>query len=133
MPVAQRDLVEQVCVASRAINPVSIPVLKIVLQYFFEIFRDDKNYRSKRSNKFDATAPKMKFYKPKKDKAKKVEKLVENAEPPKRVDVRKVSYMQTLRILRPDLDDDQLEQAWSIYHALIARADFRKEKETVPA
>jgi hypothetical protein len=133
MPAAQRDLVEQVCVASRPINPVSIPVLKIVLQYFFEIFRDDKNYRSKRSKKFDATAPKIKFYKPKKDKAKKVDKTVENTEPPKRVDVRKVSYMHTLRILRPDLDDDQLEQAWSIYHALIARADFRKEKETVPA
>jgi hypothetical protein len=49
MPKAQRDLVEQVCVASRPINPVSIPVLKTVLQYFFEIFRDDKNYRSKRS------------------------------------------------------------------------------------
>jgi hypothetical protein len=47
--------------------------------------------------------------------------------------VRKISYMQTLRILRPDLDDDQLEQAWAVYHALIARADFRKEKEAVPA
>jgi hypothetical protein len=133
MPVAQRDLVEQVCVGSRPINPVSMPVLKIVLQYFFEIFRDDKNYQSKRSKKFDANAPKIKFYKPKKDKAKKVEKQVENAEPPKRVDVRKVSYMQTLRILRPDLDDDQLERAWSIYHALIARADFRKEKEAASA
>jgi hypothetical protein len=41
--------------------------------------------------------------------------------------------MQTLRILRPDLDDDQLEQAWGVYHALIARADFRKEKEAVRA
>jgi hypothetical protein len=41
MPASQRDLVKQVCVASRPINPVSIPVLKIVLQYFFEIFRDD--------------------------------------------------------------------------------------------
>ena len=133
MPVAQRDLVEQVCVASRSINPVSIPVLKIVLQYFFEIFRDDKNYRSKRSKKFDADAPKIKFYKPKKDKAKKIEKTVENAEPPKRIDARKVSYMQTLRILRPDLNDEQLEQAWGVYHALIARADFRKEKETAPA
>jgi hypothetical protein len=133
MPAAQRDLVEQMCVASRPINPVSIPVLKIVLQYFFEIFRDEKNYRSKRSKKFDADAPKIKFYKPKKDKAKRVEKPVENAEPPKRVDVRKVSYMQTLRILRPDLDDDQLEHAWGIYQALIARADFRQEKEAVPA
>jgi hypothetical protein len=25
--------------------------------------------------------------------------------------------MQTLRILRPDLNEEQLEQAWSIYHA----------------
>jgi hypothetical protein len=133
MPAAQRDLVEQLCVASRPINPVSISVLKIVLQYFFEIFRDDKNYRSKRSKKFDANSPKVKFYKPKKDKAKRAEKPVENAELPKRVDVRKASYMQTLRILRPDLDDDQLEHAWNVYHALIARADFRKEKETVPA
>ena len=40
--------------------------------------------------------------------------------------------MQALRILRPDLDDAQLEQAWGVYHALIARADFRKEKETAP-
>ena len=47
--------------------------------------------------------------------------------------MRKVSYMQTLRILRPDLDDEQPEQAWSVYHALLARADFRKEKEAVPA
>jgi hypothetical protein len=133
MPAAQRDLVEQVCVSSRPINPVSIPVLKIVLQYFFEIFRDDKNYRSKRSRKFDADAPKIKFYKPEKDKAKKVEKAVENVEPPQRADARRVSYMQTLRILRADLGDDQLEQAWGVYHALIARADFRKEKEAVPA
>jgi hypothetical protein len=43
MPAAQRDVVEQLCVGSRPINPVSIPVLKMVLQYFFEIFRDDKN------------------------------------------------------------------------------------------
>jgi hypothetical protein len=133
MPAAQRDIVEQVCIASQAINPVSIPVLKMVLQYFFEIFRDDKNYRSKRSKKFDADAPKIKFYKPKKDKAKKVEKAVENEEPPKRVDTRKISYMQILRILHPDLDDDQLEQAWVVYHALTARADFRKEKEAVTA
>jgi hypothetical protein len=133
MPAAHRDIVEQVCVASRPINPVSLPVLKMVLQYFFEIFRDDKNYRSKRSKKFDANAPKIKFYKPKKDKAKKVEKTVENAEPRKSIDARKVCYMQTLRILRPDLDDDQLEQAWGVYHALIARADFRREKEAVPA
>jgi hypothetical protein len=41
--------------------------------------------------------------------------------------------MQTLRILRPDLTDEQLEQAWGVYHALIARADFRKEQEAVPA
>jgi hypothetical protein len=134
MPAAQRDLVEQLCVASRPINPVSIPVLKIVLQYFFEIFRDDKNYRSKRSKKFDADAPKIKFYKPKKDKAKKAEAAIEDEQPKlKPVDKRKVSYMQTLRILRPDLTDDQLEHAWGVYHALIARADFRKEKEAVPA
>jgi hypothetical protein len=133
MPAAQRDIVEQVCVASRPINPISLPALKFVLQYFFEIFRDDKNYQSKRSKKLGGDAPKIKFYRPKKDKAKKVEKLVENEEPPKRVDKRKVSYMQTLRILRPDLHDEQLEQAWGIYRALIARADFRKEKEAVPA
>jgi hypothetical protein len=42
MPVPQRDLIELVCVESRPINPVSIPILKMVLQYFFEIFRDDK-------------------------------------------------------------------------------------------
>jgi hypothetical protein len=133
MPAAHRDLIEEVCVASRPINPVSIPVLKMVLQYFFEIFRDDKNYRSKRSKKFDADAPKVKFFKPKKDKAKKIEKPVEMAEPPRSIDKRKLSYMQTLRILRPDLSDEQLEQAWGIYHALIARADFRKEKEEEPA
>jgi hypothetical protein len=75
MPAAQRDLVEQVCVASRPINPVSIPVLKMILQYFFELFRDDKNYRSKRGKQFEV--PKVKFYKPKKEKAKKIEKLVE--------------------------------------------------------
>jgi hypothetical protein len=138
MPAAQRDLVEQVCVASRPINPVSIPVLKMVLQYFFEIFRDDKNYRSKRSRKFDPDTPKLKFYKPKKDKSKKAEKPVEQAEQPRPIDMRKLSYMQTLRILRPDLSDEQLEQAWGVYHALIARADFRrdkerKDKETAPA
>ncbi len=127
----QRDIVEQVCIASRPINPVSLPVLKIVLQYFFEILRDDRNYQSKRNKKFDADAPKIKFYKPKKDKAKKIEKAVENEEPPKRIDVRKVSYLQTLRILRPDLDDDQLEQAWGVYHALIACADYRTKKEAV--
>ena len=33
MPAAQRDIVEQVRVASGPINPVSFPVLKIVLQY----------------------------------------------------------------------------------------------------
>jgi hypothetical protein len=134
MPRAQRDILEQVCVASRPINPVSFPVLKMVLQYFFEIFRDDKNYRSKRSKKFDANTPKIKFYRPKKDKAKKAEAVVELDQPkPKPVDKRKLSYMQTLRILRPDLTDEQLEQAWGVYHALIARADFRKEKETAPA
>jgi hypothetical protein len=120
MPAAQRDLVEQVCVASRPINPVSIPVLKMVLQYFFEIFRDDKNYRSKRSKKFDADAPKIKFYKPKKGKLKILEKPVEQTEQRKPTDNRKLSYMQTLRILRPDLSDEQLEQAWGVYHALIA-------------
>jgi hypothetical protein len=57
MPAAQRDLVEQVCVAGQPINPVSLPVLKMILQYFFEIFRYDKNYPSKRSKKFDANAP----------------------------------------------------------------------------
>jgi hypothetical protein len=133
MPVAQRDLIEQVCVESRPINPVSIPTLRLVLQYFFEIFRDDKNYRSKRSKKFDADAPKIKFYKTRKDKTKKAEKSVEKAEQqpkqPKPVDNRKLSYIQTLHILRPDLTDEQLEQAWGVYHALIARADFRKEKE----
>jgi len=134
MPAAQRDLVEQVCVASRPINPVSMPVLKIVLQYFFEIFRDDKNYRSKRSKKFDADAPKIKFYKPKKGKAKSAHKPVELVEPAlARVDQRKVCYVQTLRILRPDLDDEQLELAWGIYHALIARADFRRQKEAATA
>ena len=134
MPVAQRDLVEQVCVSGQPINPVSLPVLKMVLQYFFEIFRDDKNYQSKRSKKFDANAPKIKFYRPKKDKAKTAQAVVEHdQQKPKTVDKRKVSYMQTLRILRPDLTDGQLEQAWGIYHALIARADFRKEKEAVPA
>jgi hypothetical protein len=134
MPAAQRDLLEQVCVTSRPINPVSIPVLKLVLQYFFEIFRDDKNYRSKRSKKFDADAPKIKFYRPKKDKAKKAEMVVELDQPkPKPVDKRKLSYMQTLRILRPDLTDEQLEEAWGVYHALIAREDFRKEKQAVPA
>ena len=132
MPVAQRDIVEQVCVASWPINPVSIPVLKIVLHYFFEIFRD-KKLSVETEQEIRRNAPKIKFHKPKKDKAKKVEKPVENAEPPKRIDTRKISYMQTLRILRPDLDDDQLEQAWSVYHALIARADFRREKEAVPA
>jgi hypothetical protein len=106
----------------------------MVLQYFFEIFRDDKNYRSKRSKKFDADTPKIKFYRLKKDKAKKAD-AVNEAEPPKQkpLDRRKLSYMQTLRILRPDLTDEQLEQAWGVYHALIARADFRKEKETAPA
>jgi hypothetical protein len=97
-------------VESRPINPLSIPVLKMVLQYFFEIFRDDKNYRSKRSNKFDTDTPKVKFYEPKKDKAKKAEAAVERPKP-KPVDKRKLSYMQTLRILRPDLTDEQLEQA----------------------
>ena len=69
---------------------------------------------------------------PKKDKAKKVEKPVESTEPPRQFDVRKVPYMQTLRILRPDFNDEQLEQAWGIYYALIARADFCREKEAVP-
>jgi len=128
MPAAQRDLVEQVCVASRAINPVSIPVLKMVLQYFFEIFRDDKNYRSKRSKKFDTNTPKIKFYKPNKGKLKILEKPVE-PEQRKSIDNRKLSYVQTLHILRPDLSDEQLEQAWGVYHALIARADFRRDKE----
>jgi hypothetical protein len=84
-----------------------MPVLKMVLQYFLEIFRDDKHYRSKRGKKFDANAPKIKFYKPKKDKTKKVEKAVENAEPTKPADMRKVSYMQTLRLLRPDLTENR--------------------------
>jgi hypothetical protein len=131
MPAARRDLVEQVCVSSQPINRVSLPVLKMVLKYFFEIFRDDKNYQSKRSKKFDANAPKIKFYRPKKDKTNKAEAAVE-AEP-KPVDKRKLSYIQTLRILRPDLTEPQLEQAWGVYLALIARADFRREKEAVPA
>jgi hypothetical protein len=121
MPTAQRDLVEQVCVESRPINPVSIPTLKLVLQFFFEIFRDDKNYRSKRSKKFCADAPKIKFYKPKKDKTKKAEKPVEKVEQRNPIDNRKLSYLQTLHILRPDLTDEQLEQAWGVCHALIAR------------
>jgi hypothetical protein len=133
MPAAPRDLIEEVCVASRPINPVSVPVLKMVLQYFFEIFRDDKNYRSKRSKKFDADTPKVKFFKLKRDKERKVEKPVEKAEQQKPVDKRKLSYMQTVRISRPDLNNEQLEQAWGVYHALIARADFRKEKGAEPA
>jgi hypothetical protein len=133
MPPAQRNLLEQVCVESRPLNAVAIPTLKLVLQYFFEIFRDDKNYRSKRSKKFDADTPKIKFYKSKKDKAKKVNAASEAEQlKPKPIDWRKLPYMQTLRILRPDLTDDQLEHAWRIYNALIARADFRKEKEAVP-
>ena len=132
MPAARRDLVEQVCVSSQPINRVSLPVLKMVLKYFFEIFRDDKNYRSKRSKKFDA--PKIKFYRPKNNKAKKAEAAVEEERPrPKPVDKRKLSFMQTLRTLRPDLTDVQLEQAWGVYLALIARADFRREKEAVSA
>ena len=35
MPADQRDLVEQVCVGSRPINPVSTPDLKVVLQILF--------------------------------------------------------------------------------------------------
>jgi hypothetical protein len=133
IPPAQRNLVEQVCVESRPLNPVAAPTLKVVLQYFFEIFRDDKNYRSKRSKKFDADAPKIKFYKPKKEKAKKVDTTKEVEQPKQKpIDKRKLSYMQTLRILRPDLTDDQLQHAWGIYHALIAREDFRREKEAVP-
>ena len=89
MPAAQRDLVEQVCVASQPINPVSLPVLKMVLQYFFEIFRDEKNYPSKRSKKFDANAPKIKFYRPNKNKDKKPKAAVE-AVRPKHVDGRKL-------------------------------------------
>ena len=105
----------------------------MALQYFFDIFRDDKNYQSKRSKKFDANAPKIKFYRPKKDKAQKAEAAVEAGQPkPKPIDKRKLSYMQALRILRPDLTDDQVEHAWGIYHALIARADFRREKEAAP-
>jgi hypothetical protein len=134
MPAAQRDIVEQVCVASQPINPVSIPVLKVALQYFFEIFRDDKSYRSKRSKRFDANTPKIKFHRPKKDKAKKGQAAVEDEQQkPKPIDKRKLSYMQTLRVLRPDLTEPQLEQAWGVYLALIARADFRREKEAVPA
>jgi hypothetical protein len=132
MPAARRDIVEQVCVSSQPINPVSLPVLKTMLQYFFEIFRDDKNYQSKRSKKFDANTPKIKFYRLKKDKAKKAQVAVEDEQPKtKPVDNRKLSYMRMLRILRPDLSDAQLEQAWGVDHALIARADFRKEKEAV--
>ena len=77
----------------------------------------------------DADAPKIKFYKPKKGKLKILEKPVEQREQPKPIDNRKLSYMQTVRVLRPDLTDEQLEQAWSVYHALIARAEFRKDKE----
>jgi hypothetical protein len=65
----------------------------MVLQYFFEIIRDDKHYRSKRSKKFDADTPKIKFFKLRKDKAKKVEKPVEKAEQLKPTDKRKLSYM----------------------------------------
>jgi hypothetical protein len=134
MPAAQRDIVEQVCVANQPINPVSISTLKLVLQYFLGIFRDDKNYQSRRSKKFDANAPKIKFYRPKNNKAKKAEAAVEEERPrPKPVDKRKLSFMQTLRTLRPDLTDVQLEQAWGVYLALIARADFRREKEAVSA
>jgi hypothetical protein len=57
---------------------------------------------------------------------------VEKAKQPKPIDNRKLSYMQTLHILRPDLTDEQLEQAWGVYHVLIARADFRREKEKAP-
>ena len=78
--------------------------------------------------------PKIKFYKPKKDKAKKAQAAVEDEQQkPKPIDKRKLSYMHTLRVLRPDLTEPQLEQAWGVYHALIARADFRREKEAVPA
>jgi hypothetical protein len=133
-PAAQRNLVELVCVESRPLNPVAIPTPKLVLQYFFEIFRDHKNYRSKRSKKFDADTPKVKFYKPKKNKARKADAVNEaEQQKPKPIDKRKLSYMQTLRMLRPDLTDDQQEHAWGVDHTLIARADFRKEKEAVSA
>ena len=85
--------------------------------------------KAKRSKKFDTSAPKIKFYKSKKGKIEIVEKPVEKVGQPRPVDERKLSYMQTVRILRPDLTDEQLEQAWGVYHALIARTGFRKEKE----
>jgi hypothetical protein len=72
----------------------------MVLQYSFEIFRDDKNYRSKPSKKFDANAPKIKFYKPKK--AKKTETVVEAEQPKaKPVDKRKLSYIADAAHLAP--------------------------------
>ena len=91
--------------------------------------------KAKRSKKFDTSAPKIKFYKSKKGKIEIVEKPVEKVGQPRPVDERKLSYMQTVRILRPDLTDEELERAWGVYHALIARADFRREKEkaAVPA
>jgi hypothetical protein len=104
MTAAQRTPIEQVCVESRPINSVSIPTLKMVLQYFFEIFCDDKNYRSKRSKKFDAAVPKVKFYKSKKDKAERAKKPVEKAEQPKPVDKRKLSTLtRQLTSSRPPL------------------------------
>ena len=88
------------------------PVLKIVLQYFFEIFRDDKNYQSKRSKKFDANAPKIKFYRPKKNKAKKAEKLRLRMRNRAEADRHAQAFIHADGShLRPDLTDAQLEQA----------------------
>jgi hypothetical protein len=84
--------------------------------------------KAKRSKKFDTSAPKIKFYKSKKGKIEIVEKPVEKVGQPRPVDERKLSYMQTVRILRPDLTDEQLEQAWGVYHALIAHGLPKRER-----
>jgi len=129
MPAAQRDLVEQVCVTSSPINPASFPVLKMVLQYFFEISRRQELSIEAESKKFDANAPKIKFYRPKKDKAQKAEAAVEAGQPKPKPSISASSpTCRRCVSCAPISPDDQLEHAWGIYHALIARADFRKRK-----
>lgn len=127
MPPSHRAFVEQLCVENRPVNPHVLRGVRITLRYFSELFKDDKKYRAKMAEKLGRNAYKHKIPSKKKKPTAPAEVApVEIKKAPENKD--KSAWFQVQRILRPDLTDQQLEEAWAIFIALKARSAFRQAK-----
>jgi hypothetical protein len=134
MPPGQRSLIEQLCVENRPISPHQIATIKQILNWFAGLFRDDKKYRSRKAKKLTTDDFKLKYVRVGDQKTIKfLSEAGANSAPAPEVRKRpennnKSAWLQVQRILRPDLNDEELEKAWAVYIALAARSDFRQEK-----